>query len=106
MIISILITFYGIGWATLSTCPYAIFGDMIKDKQVGYNMGIFNLAVVLPQIFVGLILGSIFKYIFMYHAAWIISMAGCSMLFAMFLSFNIYFKEKNKIIPLPLPRAD
>ncbi|STY28627.1 sucrose/H+ symporter [Legionella wadsworthii] len=89
--ISILIIFYGIGWATLSTCPYTMFGEMIKEKNLGYNMGIFNIAVVFPQILVGLILGFIYKKVFMYHASWVILMAGCSLLIATFLGFRNYF---------------
>ncbi|MBA2649574.1 MAG: MFS transporter [Legionella sp.] len=91
-LIAILIIFYGIGWATLSTCPYTIFGDMIPEKNIGYNMGIFNILIVFPQIVIGLTLGTIYKYLFINNASMVILMAGFFLLIAMFLSFNSCFK--------------
>lgn len=95
LVIAVFIAFYGIGWATLSTCPYTMFGNMISDKNIGYNMGIFNLAIVIPQIIIGLCLGFVYKHLFMNYAPLVILVAGCSLIIAMFLSFNSYFKEKS-----------
>ena len=100
LIIAVLIIFYGIAWATLSTCPYSLFGDMISEKNVGYNMGIFNIAVVLPQIIIGLSLGFIYKFFFMSQAVWVILMSGVSLLIAMGLCLNHYFIAQNKKVYL------
>jgi maltose/moltooligosaccharide transporter len=76
----LLMIFYGITWATLSICPYDIFAKLISKKNYGFYMGIFNLAIVLPQIIIGLFLGVIFKYFFSSQAYHIILMAGIFLL--------------------------
>lgn len=49
----------GIGWGSLVSLPYVIFCDRIDARQLGLLLGIFNLAVVIPQLVVSLGLGAI-----------------------------------------------
>lgn len=49
----------GIGWGSLVSLPYAIFCDRIDARRLGLLLGIFNLAVVIPQLVVSLGLGAI-----------------------------------------------
>lgn len=49
----------GIGWGSLVSLPYVIFCDRVDARQLGLLLGIFNLAVVLPQLVVSLGLGGI-----------------------------------------------
>ena len=49
----------GIGWASVVSLPFAIMTEKIDKSRTGFFMGIFNLSVVLPQLFVSLVLGSV-----------------------------------------------
>jgi maltose/moltooligosaccharide transporter len=47
----------GIGWASIVSLPFAIMSEKVNKNSMGFFMGIFNLSVVLPQLFVSLVLG-------------------------------------------------
>lgn len=47
----------GIGWASIVSLPFAIMTEKVDKTRMGFFMGIFNLSVVLPQLFVSLVLG-------------------------------------------------
>ncbi len=48
----------GIGWAAVVSLPFAIMSEKVNKNRMGFFMGIFNLSVVLPQLFVSLVLGT------------------------------------------------
>lgn len=48
----------GVGWAAIVSLPFAIMSEKVNKNQMGFFMGIFNLSVVLPQLFVSLVLGT------------------------------------------------
>jgi len=47
----------GIGWASIVSLPFAIMSEKVDKGRMGYFMRIFNLSVVLPQLFVSLVIG-------------------------------------------------
>ncbi len=47
----------GVGWAAIVSLPFAIMSEKVDKNRMGFFMGIFNLSVVLPQLFVSLVLG-------------------------------------------------
>jgi maltose/moltooligosaccharide transporter len=49
----------GVGWASIVSLPFAIMTERIDKRRTGFFMGIFNLSVVLPQLFVSLVLGKV-----------------------------------------------
>jgi len=49
----------GIGWASIVSLPFAIMTEKVEKSRTGFFMGIFNLSVVLPQLFVSLFLGKV-----------------------------------------------
>lgn len=51
----------GIGWAAVVSLPFAIMTEKIDQSRTGFFMGIFNLSVVLPQLLVSLVVGTIIK---------------------------------------------
>jgi maltose/moltooligosaccharide transporter len=51
----------GIGWASIVSLPFAIMTEKVEQTRMGFFMGIFNLSVVLPQLFVSLVLGSVIQ---------------------------------------------
>jgi MFS family permease len=40
----------GIGWAATISLPFAIMSQKVDQAKMGLYMGLFNLAVVLPQL--------------------------------------------------------
>ena len=47
----------GIGWASIVSLPFAVMSEKVDKSRMGFFMGIFNLSVVLPQLFVSLVIG-------------------------------------------------
>jgi maltose/moltooligosaccharide transporter len=56
-----LIAVVGIGWASIVSLPFAIMTEQVDKTRMGFFMGIFNLSVVLPQLFVSLVLGMVIQ---------------------------------------------
>ena len=50
LIIYILMALLGIGWASTISLPFAIMSQQVDKAKMGLFMGLFNLAVVLPQL--------------------------------------------------------
>jgi MFS family permease len=48
--IYILMGILGIGWASTISLPFAIMSQKVDQQKMGLYMGLFNLAVVLPQL--------------------------------------------------------
>ncbi|MEL7452248.1 MAG: MFS transporter, partial [Pseudomonadota bacterium] len=44
----------GVGWAAIVSLPFAIMSVRIDEARMGLYMGLFNLSVVLPQLFVSM----------------------------------------------------
>lgn len=42
----------GIGWAAVVSLPFAIMSEKVEKNKMGLYMGIFNLSIVFPQLFV------------------------------------------------------
>jgi MFS family permease len=61
MAIYALMAVLGIGWASIVSLPFAIMSEEVDKSRMGFFMGIFNLSVVLPQLFVSLVLGSVVR---------------------------------------------
>ena len=41
----------GIGWAAVVSLPFAIMSEVVNQAKMGLFMGLFNLSVVIPQLF-------------------------------------------------------
>ncbi|HUI10309.1 MAG TPA: MFS transporter [Bacteroidota bacterium] len=67
----------GIGWASVVSLPFAIMTEKIDKSRTGFFMGIFNLSVVLPQLFVSLVLGTVIQHAADTNVIFLIS--GCSL---------------------------
>lgn len=50
IVIYILMGILGVGWAATISLPFAIMSQKVDQSQMGLFMGLFNLAVVLPQL--------------------------------------------------------
>lgn len=83
----ILISMVGIGiaWGAILALPYAILSGSLPAKRMGIYMGLFNLTVVVPQIFSGLFGGPILRNFFDGKGIYILVLAGIIMIIGGFL---------------------
>ncbi|RST32084.1 MFS transporter [Sphingomonas ginkgonis] len=54
----------GIAWASILAMPYAILASNLPQAKLGIYMGLFNIFVVIPQLLVATVMGSIMKAFF------------------------------------------
>jgi MFS family permease len=48
----------GVGWGAIVSLPFAIMSQRCDQTRLGLYMGVFNLSVVLPQLFASLAIGT------------------------------------------------
>lgn len=77
----------GIAWASILAMPYAILASSLPQRKLGIYMGLFNVFIVVPQLLVATVMGSIMKAFFpnqpiwtMLAAAIVMSIAALAML--------------------------
>jgi maltose/moltooligosaccharide transporter len=77
----------GIAWASVLAMPYAILASSLPQHKLGIYMGLFNIFIVVPQLLVATVMGSVLKAFFptapiwtMAVAAAVMTIAGLSML--------------------------
>ncbi|HEX8388655.1 MAG TPA: MFS transporter [Sphingomonas sp.] len=77
----------GIAWASILAMPYAILASSLPQRKLGIYMGLFNVFVVVPQLLVATVMGSITKRFFptepiytMAFAAGVLVLAALAML--------------------------
>ncbi len=91
----------GIGWAAIVSLPFAIMSEKVNKNRMGLFMGIFNLSVVLPQLFASLVLGTFIQNSSDKNIIFIISFA--TLLISALLWFMVKdtttSKLKSKTIP-------
>ncbi len=51
----------GIGWAAIVSLPFAIMSETVNKSKMGFFMGMFNLSIVIPQLIVSMVFGTIIK---------------------------------------------
>lgn len=62
--------FIGIAWASILAMPYAILASNLPQRKLGIYMGLFNVFIVIPQLLVATIMGSIMKAFFPGEPIW------------------------------------
>jgi maltose/moltooligosaccharide transporter len=60
----------GIAWASILAMPYAILASNLPERKLGIYMGLFNVFIVLPQLLVGTVMGSVMKAFFPDQPIW------------------------------------
>jgi len=77
----------GVAWASILAMPYAILASSLPQRKLGIYMGLFNIFIVIPQLLVATVMGSIMKAFFpdepiwtMLAAAIVMSLAALAML--------------------------
>ncbi|HVJ01426.1 MAG TPA: MFS transporter [Sphingomonas sp.] len=72
----------GIAWASILAMPYAILASALPQKKLGIYMGLFNVFVVVPQLLVATVMGSIMKRFFPGEPIWTMAFAAATLLIA------------------------
>ena len=77
----------GIAWASILAMPYAILASALPQRKLGIYMGLFNIFIVVPQLLVATVMGSVTKAFFptqpiytMAFAAAVMGLAAIAML--------------------------
>ena len=60
----------GIAWASILAMPYAIVASNLPQRKLGIYMGLFNVFIVVPQLLVATVMGSIMKAFFPGEPIW------------------------------------
>ena len=68
----------GIAWASILAMPYAILASSLPQSKLGIYMGLFNIFIVLPQLLVATIMGSIMNAFFPGEPIWTMLFAAAS----------------------------
>jgi maltose/moltooligosaccharide transporter len=72
----------GIAWASILAMPYAILASSLPQRKLGIYMGLFNIFIVVPQLLVATIMGSIMKAFFPDQPIWTMLVAALVMALA------------------------
>ncbi|WP_447727121.1 MFS transporter [Sphingomonas koreensis] len=72
----------GIAWASILAMPYAILASSLPQAKLGIYMGLFNVFVVVPQLLVATVMGSIMKRFFPDEPIWTMAFAAVTLLAA------------------------
>lgn len=72
----------GIAWASILAMPYAILASALPQQKLGIYMGLFNVFIVVPQLLVATVMGSILKAFFPTQPIWTMAFAAMMMALA------------------------
>jgi len=72
----------GIAWASILAMPYAILASSLPQRKLGIYMGLFNIFIVIPQLLVATVMGSIMKAFFPDQPIWTMLAAAVVMTIA------------------------
>ena len=68
----------GIAWASILAMPYAILASALPQKKLGIYMGLFNIFIVVPQLLVATVMGSVMNALFPDDPIWTMLFAAGS----------------------------
>ncbi len=72
----------GIAWASILAMPYAILASSLPQAKLGIYMGLFNVFVVVPQLLVATVMGTIMKLLFPGEPIWTLAFAAATLVLA------------------------
>lgn len=79
----------GMAWASFNSIPFAMFASVVPADKSGWFLGMFNIAICIPQILGSLFVGLLLQDVLHDHAVYIIILAGLCYLLAAFLTVPI-----------------
>ena len=72
----------GIAWASILAMPYAMLASSLPQRKLGIYMGLFNVFVVVPQLLVATVMGSIMQAFFPSEPIWTMAFASGTLIIA------------------------
>ena len=72
----------GLAWASILAMPYAILASALPQAKLGIYMGLFNVFVVVPQLLVATVMGTIVRHLFPTEPIWTMAVAAVVMMIA------------------------
>jgi maltose/moltooligosaccharide transporter len=66
----------GIAWASALAMPYAMLASSVPQAKLGIYMGLFNAFVVIPQLLVATVMGTIMRHFFPTEPIWTMAFAA------------------------------
>jgi maltose/moltooligosaccharide transporter len=85
----------GIAWASILAMPYAILASALPQRKLGIYMGLFNVFVVVPQLLVATVMGSIMKAFFPDDPIWTMAFAAGVMALAALAMLRVAEPDKE-----------
>ena len=85
----------GIGWASVVAMPYVILVEHLPKEQYGIFMGIFNMFIVIPEIFVSVGLGGLIMKLLNNNHSYAVAFGGCLIIVAALITPSLYKFEKK-----------
>lgn len=79
----------GIAWASILAMPYAILASSLPQAKLGIFMGLFNVFVVVPQLLVATVMGTIMKMFFPDEPIWTMAFAAGTLVLAAFAMMRV-----------------
>jgi len=79
----------GIAWASILAMPYAILASALPQAKLGVYMGLFNVFVVLPQLLVATVMGSVMRALFPGEPLWSMAFAAATLLAAAMATLRV-----------------
>lgn len=89
---------FGIAWASFNCIPFAMIANVLPAEGLGVYMGLFNVSICLPQIFVSFFAGYILRTLLKGDAVILLVLAGISMIIAALLTIPIRDKSVKEIV--------
>lgn len=93
----------GIAWASILAMPYAILAGCLPPKKFGIYMGVFNIAIVLPEITASLFFGWIMNHLLDNNRLYAVVAGGAFMVIAASLMHRV--QDQAVALPEPLSTA-
>jgi len=89
----VLIASCGISWTAVMIFPFTVVAMSVEEQECGLYMGVLNIFVVMPQIFVSLVIGTVIDHFGGLEAAFVLG--SISALISAFCVWTLILKEKN-----------
>ena len=87
----------GIAWASILAMPYAILASSLPQAKLGIYMGLFNIFIVVPQLLVATVMGSVMKAFFPGNPIWTMLFAAASWALAAFAMLRVKVPGENSL---------
>jgi maltose/moltooligosaccharide transporter len=79
----------GMAWASILGMPYTILASSLPQAKLGVYMGLFNIFIVVPQLLVSTVMGSILKLAFPGQPVWTLAFAAGALVIAAACSLRL-----------------